>query len=779
MRVVKTILCFAAAVFLAGNDLCAERRYVTVSGSVSDAASGEALPGVGIVSETSAGTVVSAFSDAGGRYSLKLASGKVRLVFSMTGYETEIRDLDLSKDTILYVGMVMKSEELGEVVFTAKQNSFASGGSGKITVNSSQIKYAPSFLGEKDVIKYMQMIPGVISGRDGSSQLAVRGGSGDQTLIMLDDAPVFNQNHAFGYVSVFNSDAVNVAELYKGHISPQYGGRLSSVAALRMRDGNKYEHHQSLSVGTIAASGMAEGPVVKGKGSYLVSARRFMPDLLFIRPYWAIRKNKGFEMNYWFYDLNARVNYKLGQSNTLYASFYNGKDKVSQLSRSYSFDEEKGSMVQSSVNGSSFSWMNTSASVRLNTVFSGGAVMDNVIYCSFLGNRENAYAREIGGKDNTSLTTSGLSEYGLRSVVEHSLSRSHTLVYGTNISLTRFTPYSKVNDYSGNVRKWSREYMNLYSFSIFAEDRIRFGSYRFDLGARASLFRNGSRTMYAVEPRISMARSLGRDNSMWLTYTRNTQPLVSVSSTFMYFPVEFWLPFLGNRLESSDQISLGADSRNIPNLELSAEIYVKKYDNLSYIRSSDDYLTGDEQPKNAEGHAYGIELMGQYSLPSFSVSLSYTYSRSMRTVDGVTFPFVYDIPHNLNLYSTYTTLKRPGRLHTLSLNLICRSGLPFSFSNEQFPLPGGTVVDNDFGPSEVTGVVNYPEYANERMNPYFQLNLSYSMERKKRRGHRVWQFSLLNATNHINPNIVYRDGANYKYFTTMPIMPAVSYSRYF
>ncbi len=782
MKIVKSILCLAVISFLMPAGLYA--RHLTVSGIVTDAADGEAIPGVSIVCSAS-GQVEGAstpciLADAAGRYALKLPEGRITLVFSMGGYETAIHELDLIKDTVLNVSLSMKSEMLGEVVFTAKQKSFSSRGAGRMTVNSSQIKYAPSFLGERDIIKYMQLMPGVVSGRDGSSQLAVRGGSGDQTLIMLDDAPVFNQNHAFGYVSVFNSDAVNVAELYKGHISSQYGGRLSSVAALRMRDGNKYEHHQSISVGTIAVSGMAEGPIVKGKGSYLVSARRFMPDLLFLRPYWALRKKKGFEMNYWFYDLNARLNYKLDKRNTLYASFYNGKDKVSQLSRSYSFDAEKGGMVQSSVSGSSFSWMNTSASLRLSTVFGGGAVMDNVVYCSFLGNRENAYAMAYDGNvSNTSLTTSGLSEYGLRSVVEQSVSRSHTLVYGTNVSLTRFTPYSKVNDYSGNVRKWSREYTDLYSVSLFLEDRIRFGICRFDIGARASLFRNGSRTMYSVEPRISLNASPGRNNAVWLTYTRNTQPLVSVASTFMYFPVEFWLPFMGSKLESSDQISLGADSRNIRNLELSAEIYVKKYSNLSYIRSSDDYLTGDEQPRNATGHAYGIELMGQYSLPSFSVSLSYTYSRSMRTVGGVTFPFVYDIPHNLNLYSSYTTLKRPGRLHTLSLNLICRSGLPFSFSNEQFPLPGGTVVDEISGPSDVIGVVNYPEYPNERMNPYFQMNLSYSMERRKKRGRRVWQFSLLNATNHINPNIVYRDGEYYKYFTTMPIMPAVSYSRYF
>ena len=175
----------------------------------------------------------------------------------MGGYETAIHELDLIKDTVLNVSLSMKSEMLGEVVFTAKQKSFSSRGAGRMTVNSSQIKYAPSFLGERDIIKYMQLMPGVVSGRDGSSQLAVRGGSGDQTLIMLDDAPVFNQNHAFGYVSVFNSDAVNVAELYKGHISSQYGGRLSSVAALRMRDGNKYELHHCISVGTIAVSGMA------------------------------------------------------------------------------------------------------------------------------------------------------------------------------------------------------------------------------------------------------------------------------------------------------------------------------------------------------------------------------------------------------------------------------------------------------------------------------------------------------------------------------------------
>lgn len=779
---------FIFALLLCSFVAAAQTKQLTVSGIIRDGSNAETLVGVEISSTNSRNPQL---SNNNGHYAVKLPRSKTSLTFTMVGYESQSMLLDLTADTVINISLSVRNFEVEELVVTARQNAFTNRGLGKVAINTEQIKYAPTFLGERDIIKYCQMLPGVSAGRDGSSQLAVRGGGGDQTLIVLDDAPVFNQNHAFGYVSIFNSDALGGADLYKSHIPTQYGGRLSSVAALKMRDGDKYEHHQSIFIGTISASVMAEGPIVKGKGSYLVSARRFMPDLLFLRPAWAIRKNKSFELLYYFYDINARVNYQINDRNTIYASFYNSKDKISQVSRQFetTYDEVvqpngeiwnmNDQTKKSAESGSSFQWANTSASVRLSSLLKGGVTINNTVYYSALSNRENTFVDNIAtGKFQQAITRSRLEEVGLRSVVEHPINSAHTLTYGVNGSISLFKPQLKTQKYDGAISNSRMDNMNLVSISVFAEDQFKFGAYKLDFGARVSLFKNRQRMLFAIEPRVALNRDFGKKNSAWITYSRNTQPLFSVASTFMYLPVDFWLPFVGEKLESADQVSIGGSSRNVKNLEISAELYYKKYNNLSYVHSTEDYLMGEESPRTANGYAYGAELMVQYSLPRFSITASYSYARSMRRVDGTTFPYIYDVPHNFNLYSTYTTLQNKTKTHTVSLNVAFRSGLPFSFSNVQFPPADGTVIYNGMT-SLWEGVVNYPEFANERMKPYFQVNVSFSMERKKRTGTRTWQFSILNATHHINPNIVFKDGNDYRYFTTMPIMPAVSYKRTF
>lgn len=762
MRVAILSFIILAAISFVANG---QQRRFSVSGYIHEEGSLEPLSGVVI---NSAGT------NAAGYYSLKLSPGEHTLTYSMTGYKTAQIEINLTRDTVINLTLEIDPVTIEEVVVTGKTSTVHSKGLGVVGVNMQQLKYAPALLGEQDVIKYLQLMPGVTSGKEGAAQLAVRGGGGDQTLIVLDDIPIFNQNHAFGFVSIFNGDLLSSAELYKGYVPAIYGGRLSSVASLKMRDGNKYEHHQSLTLGTTTLSAMVEGPIVKGKGSYLVSARQFTPYLL-LSAFWAIRGDDGFKILYSFYDVNAKVNYQLNKNNTIFASIYNGMDFFSNDAVYKYEDIQTGERLTESKNGNGFKWGNLSGSLRLNTILGSNIFMNNAIYYSGLSNNESSYFDNVKDGDNLkSMVDSKISEIGFRSSIEQKLGESHSLIYGLHGSLQIFTPQTTSAIRNGVITKREFDNRDLYTATAFIEDEIKVGRFKFNAGLRLSMFHNTQRAMAAVEPRVAALWAIDKKNDVWLSYNRSTQPLFTTNKTVMNFPFYFWLPYTGRKLESADQISIGWKTQPLKNLTFTLESYYKHFNNLSHIESLDDYLMNEADALASKGKAYGVEFLAQYNLRRFSFVGSYTYSRSLREIDGVTFPYAYDIPHNMSVFASYTTLKRSDKTHVVSVSVNWCSGMPYKFSNVIYPTPGGSSL-----PGLGDDILDTPLYPNARLNPYFRTDLSFSMERKMRRGTRTWQFSILNATNHVNPYIVYREGTQYKYSTIMPIMPSFSYKRTF
>lgn len=760
----RILLLFILAVTTCVVAIGQEKRF-TVSGYIREAGTDEPLSGV---------SINSSLSNTSGYYSLKFSAGKQLLNCSMVGYQSLEIELNIEQDTLLNIALSPQEIAIGEVVVTAKSSTVSNKGVGRIGVNMQQLKYAPAFFGEQDIIKYLQIMPGVTSGKEGSSQLAVRGGGGDQTLILLDDIPIYNQNHAFGFVSIFNGDALSSAELYKGYVPAAFGGRLSSVVSLKMRDGNKYEHHQSLTVGTVSLSALLEGPIVKGKGSYIVSARRFTPDLL-LHAFWAIRQNEDFKVMYSFYDINAKINYDLNKNNTLFASFYNGRDKFSNDYFSNYDNPFSGKKEREIESGHGFKWGNISGSLRLNTILGNDIFMNNSVYYSGLTNNQKSYVDDFKSENyNHSNIDSDISEIGFRSTIEQKVGNIQSFTYGLSGSMQIFTPQTTTLLKNGIATKKHFDNRTLYTATAFVEDEISVGLFKFNAGLRFSLFHNTTKPMIAIEPRAAVRYQPNIKNDLWLSYNRSTQPLFSVSKMFLNFPLDFWLPYTGSRLESSDQISVGWKTQVRSNLIFTLESYYKKFNNLTYIESLDDYLMDQDDALPATGKSYGIEFMAQYNLRRFSVVGAYTYSRSLRTVNGVTFPYTYDIPHNINIFASYVTLQKADRTHTLSINVNWRSGMPFTLSNTIYPNP-----DNLPLPEWGNGIVDNWPFPNSRLKPYFRTDLNFSMERKKRNGTRTWQISLINATNHVNPYLIYRDGDNYRYSTIMPIMPSFSYRRTF
>lgn len=638
---------------------------------------------------------------------------------------------------------ISRTEAIDSVVVTARRPLMVYKQTGNIAVDIEQLKYAPLFAGEKDIFKFLQLLPGVSAGKDGMSGLLVRGGSNDQTLILYDDVPIYNQAHAYGILSIFSGETVQSAEVSKGFISPAYGSRLSALTQIRTREGDRLNHRQSLTVGTLSLAGTLDGPIKRDKGSYLISARYFFPEAVL-----AIADN---DIRYGFNDITGKLTYDIHRNHTLSLGVYSGDDHMKNKE-------------DHAENG--FGWGNTTASLRLESRWNDNLRSSVVAYYTYLQNRQETEFKD-DGFSNWGKTTFKTHEFGARMTFDQRLSRVWSLEYGATFSHQRFEPMHTKSIINGQHKDRGYSSELLVSGALFLNNRFQWGGWRADVGVRGAAYDNSEQTRYAVEPRAQLSYDFGRDNSVWLSGTINSQALVQFNRYYYSMPIDFWTPFRDGRLQHTWQVSLGGRAKLHENLTLSVEGYYKRMRNLPLIYDSDDFLLNNGGFIYGTGRAFGIEAMLQYQTERLSLTASYTYTDSRRRSDGVTYPFEYDVPHDFNAFVSYDVVKRPGRKHTFSLNVAWRSGLPYRLTNESYP-------DTDGNP--IIGITAYPTM---RMRNYFRADVSYNMERRKRNGVRNWQFSIINATWHKNPVSIYPYRGSYKATVLIPIMPSVSYTRTF
>ena len=638
---------------------------------------------------------------------------------------------------------ISRTEAIDSVVVTARRPLMVYKQTGNIAVDIEQLKYAPLFAGEKDIFKFLQLLPGVSAGKDGMSGLLVRGGSNDQTLILYDDVPIYNQAHAYGILSIFSGETVQSAEVSKGFISPAYGSRLSALTQIRTREGDRLNHRQSLTVGTLSLAGTLDGPIKRDKGSYLISARYFFPEAVL-----AIADN---DIRYGFNDITGKLTYDIHRNHTLSLGVYSGDDHIKNKE-------------DHAENG--FGWGNTTASLRLESRWNDNLRSSVVAYYTYLQNRQETEFKD-DGFSNWGKTTFKTHEFGARMTFDQRLSRVWSLEYGATFSHQRFEPMHTKSIINGQHKDRGYSSELLVSGALFLNNRFQWGGWRADVGVRGAAYDNSEQTRYAVEPRAQLSYDFGRDNSVWLSGTINSQALVQFNRYYYSMPIDFWTPFRDGRLQHAWQVSLGGRAKLHENLTLSVEGYYKRMRNLPLIYDSDDFLLNNGGFIYGTGRAFGIEAMLQYQTERLSLTASYTYTDSRRRSDGVTYPFEYDVPHDFNAFVSYDVVKRPGRKHTFSLNVAWRSGLPYRLTNESYP-------DTDGNP--IIGITAYPTM---RMRNYFRADVSYNMERRKRNGVRNWQFSIINATWHKNPVSIYPYRGSYKATVLIPIMPSVSYTRTF
>ena len=638
---------------------------------------------------------------------------------------------------------VSRSEAIDSVVVTARKPLMIYKQTGNIAVNIEQLKYAPLFAGEKDIFKFLQLLPGVSAGKDGMSGLLVRGGSNDQTLILYDDVPIYNQAHAYGILSIFSGETVQSAEVSKGYISPAYGSRLSALTQIRTRDGDRQDHRQSLTVGTLSLAGTVDGPIVRNKGSYLVSARYFFPE--------AVLALVGNAVRFGFYDLTGKLSYDIHPDHTLSLGVYSGDDHMAN---------------KEDYARSGYGWGNTTASLRLESRWNDNLRSSVVAYYTYLQNRQESEYEDDDFK-NWGKTTYKTHEFGARLTFDQRLIKAWSLEYGANISHQRFMPMHSKGYVNGQHKERGYSSEQLVSGALFLNNRFQWGGWRADVGIRGAMYDNSEQTRFAVEPRAQLAYDFGNDNAIWLSGTINSQALVQYNRYYYSMPIDFWTPFRDGKLQHAWQVALGGRARLRENLTLSLEGYYKRMRNLPLIYDSDDFLLGRGGFVYGTGRAWGLEIMLQRQTERLSLTGSYTYTNSRRSSEGVSYPFEYDVPHDFNTFLSYDVLKRPGRRHTFTFNMSWRSGLPYRLTNESYPDTNG---------NPIVGITAYPSM---RMRNYFRSDISYNMERRKRNGVRNWQFSIINWTWHKNPVCIYPYQGTYKATVLVPIMPSVSYTRTF
>ena len=774
----------------------------TLSGYVMDAASKETLIGATVIDKISGkGCATNSY----GFYTLTLDQGQVDLQVSYVGYMQHNETLDLKEN--LSMNFTLETNTTLEEVVVEAQRALVSARSPQMSVVEvpvQQIKSIPTLFGEADVLKAIQLLPGVQNGSEGSAGMYVRGGGPDENLLLLDGVPVYNVNHALGFFSVFNPDALKNVTLYKGSFPAHFGGRLSSVVDIRMKEGDMQKYHGNVSVGLISSKLNFEGPIVKDKLSFNLSFRRTYGDLLIKPALWLIsRSNEGMSklnVGYNFYDFNAKLNWKISDKDRLYLSFYTGDDAINFGVRykdystpDYQYKDEM---------GINWKWGNKVASLRWNHVLSQKLFMDASVnytqYRHHLGadmSEEITYlAYNVTQKDEFNMAyKSGINDLNAKVDFSYTPLPNHEIRFGGGYTYHIFRPeVQSVKVVAGNQVEFDTvagaSNVFAHETALYAEDNMTFGDiFRLNAGVHYSTFTVEGKTYQSVQPRLSASVMLASNLSLKAGYAYMTQYVHLLSNSSLSLPTDLWVPVTANIVPmNAHQVSLGA-FYELPRLfDISLEGYYKSMDNLleykdgaSFFGSSERW---DEKVCMGKGWAYGVELLVQRSFGKTTGWIGYTWAHSNRQFDrpgmeinqGKVFPAKYDRRHDISITVQHkfsdridisgTWVFSSGNCGTLGTQIY--EGLPDDWGY----LPNIYALERN----------------NFRMGNYHRLDLSVNFHKQKKHGIRTWNISIYNVYNHQNPWVVYTDygwdeatGQERKRLmqaSLFPIIPSVSYS---
>lgn len=758
----------------------------TISGYVREKGSRELLPGVNIyLPLQKTGTTTNNY----GFYSITLPAGDYELQYSFVGYSAEIRQVALQADQVIDIDLTA-SITLKEVVVSGEQIERAteSAQMSMVSLPVTQVKNIPALLGEKDVFKALQLMPGVQKGSEGNSGLYVRGGGPDQNLIILDDAPVYNAYHLFGFFSVFNGDALKSVELTKGGFPARFGGRLSSVVEMTMKDGNKEKFSGEAGIGLLSSRLTLEGPIVKNKSSFLISGRRTYADVL-VRPFLPDGENVG----YYFYDLNAKLNYDFGPKNRLYLSGYFGRDKFYIKSDNGGFGYDEGGLY----------WQNKTATLRWNHLFNNRIFSNtSLIFSEYDLKIYNRYKNEY---DNYSLDyNSGIRDFGLKYDLEFHASPTYTLRTGLQTTHHHFRPSAIVEVDEGMQYDFNSDvsYESLES-GLYAENLFNFGGKaQLNAGLRLSHFIAESKPYFNIEPRFSANYIISDGFSAKAAFAWMSQYIHLLSNTGVGLPTDLWVPSTDRVApQKSMQVSAGLAREMLAGKVLvTLEGYYKSSSNILGYKPGASFLLLDD-PTDArnftwqdnvtagKGTSYGMELLLHKKTGRTSGWVGYTLSWTQLQFDEINFGKKYwaryDRRHDISVVVIHELSERI----TLSGTWVYGTGNAITLPTGKFPTQ---VHDPYEGLSSYvqpfyfySDVSDYGPVNSFRMRAYHRLDIAIQVHKKFSNRERTWEFGLYNAYSRKNPFFYYITEEYYnndtyisklKQVSIFPILPSITYS---
>ena len=719
----------------------AQARH-TVSGTIRDKSSGETMIGASVVFLETPN--VSAISNSYGFYSISAIPGSYTMIVSFAGYANDTVAVYLQRDTSISITLENVAKQMQEAIVTAGRNNNVTKplmGVQKLSIN--EIKDLPVLFGEKDILKTLQLLPGVQSAGDGNSGFFVRGGNTDQNLILLDEATVYNPSHLLGFFSTFNSDAIKDVTLYKGATPAEYGGRLSSVLDVKMNDGNNKEYHASGGIGLISSRLNIEGPIEKDKSSFIVSARRTYADV-FLK----LSKDSNTNQNsLYFYDINAKANYRLGNKDRIYFSGYFGKDKLG-FGNTFGID-----------------YGNSTGTLRWNHIFSSRMFSNtSLIYSKY------NYDIKINSGSNNIGITSFIKDLHFKEDLQYYANANNKINFGLDVishttspgiisasSTSSFNPLTLQSKHAIESAAYISHDLTV-STKVSINYGLRAGSfmvmgpgnfYTYDKAGNVldtTTYSSGKvvKSYFNLEPRFSMNYKLTSSSSVKLAYTRTTQNLHLLSNSTSANPTDVWIPSSNNvKPEIADQVSAGY-YRNFKDnqYEFSSEVYYRSMQNQIDYKNGAQLIANENVESQivfGKGRAYGWELFVKKKYGRFNGWISYTLSRTERQFteinNGRYFPANQDRTHNLSVVGIYKINKK----WTLSAD---------------FTYYSGNAVTWPSGKYEVNGQIAflYTERNAYRMPSYNRLDVGATLQGKKtKKFDSNWNFSIYNLYGRENP----------------------------
>ncbi|PBQ32990.1 TonB-dependent receptor [Sphingobacteriaceae bacterium] len=773
----------------------------TISGYINEKGSRENLPGATVYVPK---LKVGAASNSYGFYSITLPADTIEVLISYVGYKAQAFKIQLNKNIQLDIEMQSNSL-LEEVEITAKSEESISEDvqMSKIDLPVEQIKSLPALLGEKDVLKAIQLLPGVQKGSEGSSGIYVRGGGPDQNLIILDDATVYNASHLFGFFSLFNGDALKSVELTKGGFPSRYGGRLSSVIDMQMKDGNKEKIKADVGIGLISSRLTLEGPLKKNKASFLISGRRTYIDFL-ARP--LIKKySEGVIAGYYFYDLNAKLNYNINYRNKIYLSGYFGKDKFYLRD-----DQSDATYTQKTEAG--LQWGNATATLRWNHLFTDKLFSNISLICS-------DYKLGVKFKETDDFGSfdlkynSGIRDYSVKGDLDFFPSANHKIKTGLVATFHHFTPNAVVYKESSEPASSKKTVIDATEAAIYVEDDYKITQkWRINAGIRLTNFNVRKKSYINPEPRLSVRYAINKTLSVKASYATMNQYLHLLSNSGYSLPTDLWVPATDRvKPQQSKQVALGlAKDLKIKEMDflVSLEGYYKSSKNVigykegaSFINIDDinPYTTRkytyEDAVTSGKAESYGAEFFLQKKAGKFTGWVGYTLSWTWLTFDelnfGKRFPARYDRRHDISVVGIYKLSKKisfsavwvygTGNAITLPLSTYQLKDHSSQYSqtivSQQALSHGYPVTYND------NPIVNdYGERNSFRMASYHRLDVAVQFHKIRKKYERIFELGLYNAYNRKNP-FFYTTQVDRKTNETkliqislFPIIPSISWT---